>query len=376
MENNNDKTGELDITQLVRAVWDRRWLVAKVAGTVVALGFFLAIFGEVKYTASAVMVPQTGKSFSGGNLQGFAAIAGINLAAAEHGTELLSPIIYPMVVRSVPFQKDLMYTGITIEGHEGPVTLLTYFTESGYRKFSLFPFIKKYIVGLPGLALGAIRGNDHSAPIDSVPEGITSLSLKEFECMEMLSKRIAVRVDEENGYISLSATMPRATMAAQVAARAQELLQDYITRFKLQKAQANLDFIEERYREVKADFEAKQRALAIFQDANRDISSAVARTRENSLSNEYELAFSIYSEMARQREQAEIKVKEDTPVFTVVEPVTVPVKKSAPRRVMTVAVALFLGLLAGVGSALIMPWAAEVFDVGGSKERPKKKSKE
>ncbi len=362
MVNEKDRQEEIDIAELVRTLWARRKFIALVAGVFLLLGLIVALFGEVKYTASVVVVPQTGKAPSGGNLQGLAAMAGINIGSGEQG-DLLSPMVYPMVVGSVSFQKELMHTAVTVEGVDGPVTLLDYFTEDGYRKFSLFPFLRKYTLGLPGVIIGAIRGKSSDNPVfDELPSGVEVLTADEDECMEILAKRVAINVDEKNGYISLSATMPDALMSALVAVRAQELLQEYVTRFKLQKVQANLDFIEARYVEAKADFESTQRALARFQDANRDIASAVARTRESRLSNEYELAFAIYSEMARQREQASIKVKEDTPIFTVVEQVTVPTKKSAPRRVQIVMICLFLGLMAGVGFVLVQPWWREMFD--------------
>jgi uncharacterized protein involved in exopolysaccharide biosynthesis len=364
MENNNidRREEEIDIVELVKSLWSRRRFIAKVTGMVVLLGLVAAIFGETKFTAKSVIVPQTGQKASGGNLLGLAAMAGINLNADQQG-ELLSPMVYPMVVSSVPFQKELMDSKITVGGHDGQVTLLDYFTEPGHRKFSLFPFLKRYTLGLPAVVLGAVRGGrDDASGADPLPDGMKALTRNESECMKVLAKLVSVTVNEKSGYISISATMPEALMSAQVAARAQELLQEYVTRFKLQKVQANLDFVEARDEEVRADFEAKQRALAAFQDANRDIASAVARTRESRLSNEYDLAFSIYSEMARQREQASIKVKEDTPIFTVVEPVTVPMEKSAPKRAFILAVSFFLGLFAACGLVLVLPWLANTFD--------------
>jgi uncharacterized protein involved in exopolysaccharide biosynthesis len=361
MENNVDKHQEIDIAELLRSLWDRRRFIAKVTGTVVLIGLVVALFGEVKYTSGSVIVPQMGQKTTGGNFQGLAAMAGINIGADPLG-EILSPLVYPMVVGSVPFQKELMHSPVSVSGHDQPVTLLEYYTESGYRKFSLFPFLAKYTVGLPGVVLKAIRGNKSDAVIDSLPGSVETLTPDEDECRKELLKLVSVTVNEESGYISLSATMPEASRAARVAARAQELLQEYVTRFKLEKVQANLDFVEARYKEVRADFETKQRALAAFQDANRDISSALARTRESRLSNEYDLAFSIYSEMARQREQAQIKVKEDTPIFTVVEPVTVPMEKSAPKRAFILVVSLFLGLFAGGGLVLVLSWVANTFE--------------
>jgi uncharacterized protein involved in exopolysaccharide biosynthesis len=362
MENmDQDKQDEIDIAGLVKSLWNRRWFIAKVTGAVVLLGLVVAIFGETKYTANSIIVPQMGQKTSGGNLQGLAAMAGINVSADQQG-ELLSPMVYPMIISSTPFSKELIHSTVSVEGHNEPVTLLQYYTESGYRKFSLFPFLAKYTLGLPGVVIGAIRGKKPDTGTGPLPGNVETLTRYEDECRKELLKLVSVTVNEKNGYISLSATMPEALMSAQVAARTQELLQEYVTRFKLEKAQANLDFVEARYKEVRADFEAKQLALATFQDANRDISTALALTRESRLSNEYDLAFSIYSEMARQREQAQIKVKEDTPIFAVVEPVTVPMEKSAPRRVFILVVSLFLGLFAACGLVLVLPWVAETFN--------------
>jgi LPS O-antigen subunit length determinant protein (WzzB/FepE family) len=103
---------------------------------------------------------------------------------------------------------------------------------------------------------------------------------------------------------------------------------------------------------VKADFEEKQRVLALWQDSHRDISSAVARTEEDRLQNEYNLAFSLYSELASQREQARIQVKEDTPVFTILEPVVVPLERTSPKRVQIMIMSLFMGLMLGAAVVL------------------------
>lgn len=47
--------------------------------------------------------------------------------------------------------------------------------------------------------------------------------------------------------------------------------------------------------------------------------------------------------------QAKIKVEQNTPVFTVIEPITVPPKKSNPNRPMIPFISLFLGGIIGVG---------------------------
>jgi hypothetical protein len=365
---NEQQQQEIDIAELLRSVWAKRRFVLKVTALFVLVGLLAALFGQVKYTAVSVMVPQTGGEAAGGNLQGLAAMAGINLGGGDRGTGL-SPTLYPMVVGSVPFQKELLHSTITVEGYDTPVVLLDYLTESEYQKFSLVGLLAKYTIGLPATIMNA-RNKGMAPPTlpDSAARAdVNVLTPRENEARKLLPNLLTVSVDKQGGYITLTAVMPEALASAQVAARAQELLQASVVRFKVQKVQDDLDFIEARYREAQADFVAKQQARAAFHDANLNVTSAVAKTREERLSNEYNLALSIYSELARQREQALIKVKEDTPAFTVIEPVTVPMEKSAPRRVFILAVSLLLGLVAGMGLAVVGPIVRGVF--GSRKEQ-------
>ena len=148
--------------------------------------------------------------------------------------------------------------------------------------------------------------------------------------------------------------MPEPLAAAQVAQHAQDLLQKYVTRFKVENVQATLDFVEERTEEARTEFERAQSELAAFRDRNQNLISATARIRGERLQNENDLAFSIYSTLMQQREQARIKVKETTPTITVIQPVTVPDGPSAPRKMKILAISLFLGFLCGCLLALVL----------------------
>jgi uncharacterized protein involved in exopolysaccharide biosynthesis len=143
--------------------------------------------------------------------------------------------------------------------------------------------------------------------------------------------------------------MPEAKASAQLGQRAQELLQQYIIEFKIKKAKANLDFIQQRFDETTKKFEAAQEKLASFRDRNKSVTLATAKTEEERLTSQYNLIYSIYSELAKQLEQAKIQVKQDTPVFTIIEPVSVPTKKTKPNRPMILFIWLFLGSVAGTG---------------------------
>lgn len=351
---------EIDLVEVIRKLWNNRKLILKITIVFMVLGVLVALFSPKEYTAGCTMVPQSGDKKMGGNLSGLTSMVGINLGGASSG-EILAPTIYPKIVSSIPFRKDLMETPLKFEDYEEPITLLDYYTKDEYQKFSLGGTIMKYTVGLPGVIISAIRGEDTTTISTGEGSLIQSLSQDEKKMSEKLNNMISLNVNDKEGYVQLTASLPEPLAVAQLAQQAQVLLQQYITRFKIEKVQSNLDFVRNQYEKSKLRYEEKQEELAKFRDANKNFSSAVAKTKEEVLTNEYNLAYSVYSELAKQLEQAEIAVNETTPILTVVEPVVVPTERSKPKRGLICVLFTFLGVFAGVGTVLAIPFVANVF---------------
>ncbi|MDZ7808047.1 MAG: hypothetical protein U5K71_13160 [Gracilimonas sp.] len=64
-----------------------------------------------------------------------------------------------------------------------------------------------------------------------------------------------------------------------------------------------------------------QIALADFRDSNQGALTNRARTQEQQLQSEYDLAFNLYNGLTQEYEQAKLRVQEETPVFKVLQPV-------------------------------------------------------
>lgn len=356
----NSSDQEIDLVEVIRKLWNNRKLILKVTFGFMIVGIIVAISSPKEYTASTTMVPQTADKKMGGSLGGLAAMAGINLGDVGGG-EVLSPKMYSKILESVPFQKELMQTPIKFEEYEQPITLFDYFTNKKYQKFSLFGSIKKYTIGLPGVVLGAIRGDkEESLPAMGNISSLQVLTRNENDCINRLKNQVLLKLNEKEGYLQLTATMPEPLAAAQLTEKVQILLQRYITEFKIEKVQSNLDFVQERFDEVKRDFEQIQQERAAFKDANKSIYSARAQTESEQLDTRYNLALSVYSELAKQLEQAKIQVKETTPILTVIDPVTIPLERSKPQRVLICMLFTFLGGFVGVGLVLILPFIANL----------------
>lgn len=357
---------EIDLVELIAKLWHNRGLIIKITALFMVVGLAVALLSPKSFSAGCEIVPQTGGSSTSGNLSSLAALAGIRVN--NTGTNsTLSPYVYENIVSSVPFRKDLMYTKIHFAEFEEPITLFDYYFNPEYNKPSVGDYIKRYTIGLPGVILGAIRGEqpepDHSG-LELHPE-ITTMTSDEEKCYKLLGNITSFSLDDKNGYLGLSASMPEPLAAAELAQAMLDNLESYVTRYKIEKVQEDLNFIEERYNEVKAEMEDIQSRRAAFMDANYTITTAAARVQQERLNTEYTITSTVYTDLAAQLEQARINVKETTPVLTVIKPVTVPVKKSKPARAKILVIFTFLGAVMGVGTVLAVPFVA---DVVGSKK--------
>lgn len=341
---------EIDLIQLAKTLWKGRKTIIVSIVVAAILGVTVALLSPKAYTTSTTMVPQvSSKGSSLGELSSLAAMAGFNLDMSG-GAGPLSPVIYPQILQSVPFQLELMNTPFTFSDAPEPVSIYTYYTEIA--KPGILSQVKKYTIGLPFVILGALKGEEPETAVITSDSKVILLTTEQENIRKMLSSAVSLSTDTKEGFLTLSVTMPEALTAAEVAMKVQEMLQNYITKFKIAKAADQLKFVEERYNEKKAEYEKAQARLAAFRDRNKNVTSALALTEEERLNGEFMIAYNVYNELAKQLEQARIQVKEDTPVLSVIKPVVVPLEKSKPKRAMILAVWVFLGIITGVGIVL------------------------
>jgi len=347
---------EIDLIEIVAKLWTKRYFIIKTTTIFVIIGLFIAIFTPNEYTATTTLVPQTGEKRVGGNLSGLAAMAGINIGSISSG-EILSPSIYPKILNNINFQKELIYSKYTFKNASESITYYEYLTYSKYRSFNIIQTLRKITIGLPGLITGALK-KDPKETSDSlllITKAIDRLTIKESKIIKNVFQNLNLNLNVKEGYITLSYKSEEPRVSAEVVLVAQALLQKYITEFKIEKVRSNLEFVEKSYEEARDNFENKQAELARFRDANKSLSSAMARTQEEKLTSEYNLLLGIYTEIAKQKEQAKIAVTETTPILTVIEPVTIPTEKSGPSRVIIIIGFIFLGIMSAMGWILGWP---------------------
>jgi uncharacterized protein involved in exopolysaccharide biosynthesis len=279
-----------------------------------------------------------------GGLSSLAGLAGINLNTTSEN--FINPEIYPQITGSVPFLMEVLDKKIYFSGRDTTVTTFNYLKYL-YRP-SLFEFLKKYTIALPFTLRKLLSSDKDSNELKNDNNDIIKLSKEDTKLIEKFKDQINSEYDNETGILSISVTMSDANAAAEIANLTFKLLQEYLIEFKSEKAKENLDFLEARYNESKSQYEKLQAELAQYTDQNQNVTLARAQIEQQNIQNEYNLAFEIYKSLANQLEQAKIKVKEDSPILSVLDPPKIPVEKSSPRRLLILIIFGFLGLIIGI----------------------------
>ena len=123
-----------------------------------------------------------------------------------------------------------------------------------------------------------------------------------------------------------------------------------------EKAKKDLEFTEKVLKESRSAYYKAQQAYAAFEDGNKNIISASYRTEQERLRNEMTLTFNVYNTLAQKLEQDKLRVQEQTPVYTIIEPATVPLKASSPKKLLILVAFIFLAFIGGCGYLIIQKY--------------------
>ena len=296
---------EIDLIELAQKVWAGRKLVFKVCGIALLVGLVVAFSIPKEYSTSVTLAPETGSKSSTGGMGALAAMAGINIGSSS-GEDALSPELYPDIVSSTPFLLEMFDVKVTDQKGKINTTLYEYLD-----KHQRSPWWGA-IASAPFKALGCVVSLFKDTPEELGDAKINPFCLTPDQAgiADALSHRISVSVDKKTGVTTLSVTM---------------------------------------------------------QDGNQNIIMQSFRTEQERLQNEVNLAYGVFTQVAQQLQVAKAKVQEITPVYTVVQPATVPLRPAKPNKIMILIGFVFL---AGVGS---IGWILFVKDLlNGWKKQPEK----
>lgn len=348
----------IDLMEVIKQIWAGR----KTVLMFMAAGFLLAVVVVLvtpkQYQTQVKLLAETGsKNGAGGLLGQLGGMSGLNLGGltglmgGSSSEDALTPELYPDVVKSTPFLLEVLGQKVTESKHGVTMTVAEYLTS----------YSKSPLSGLTGIFKGkpepvAVL----KAPVD--PKALLRLSKEQKDLADGLADIISLSVASSSGggltgggskVITVSVEVQDPQVSAQLADSVVGSLKNYIISYNTGKAKKDLDFVKARFNEARDRYYATQQALASHNDRNLNVITSSANMSKERLQTENALASNIYNSMAQVMEQAKLKVQDQTPVFTVIEPAKVPLIKSKPKGVVIAMGLMFAGAFVGVGVVFI-----------------------
>lgn len=353
----------MEIREAAAGLWSRRRAVAVILAVFLGGGLLVTWTTPVEYEARATLLPEEGKESRGGRISSMAeelsGLLNLSLPEQRESPTEIPASLYPEIIRSVPYQLEVMSTPLRFSSLDTTLTAHAYFTE-WYPASSMGPLRKSLVKmrrGLAGLFTGEGGRAGNSRPPLAGPLGdslggdtVLALTPSRRRTMAMLRSRISIR--EEPPVILVRAWLPDPQASAELGRAATATLIEYMKAYKTEKAVNEREYTREQLNEARRQYLSLQEEMASYRDRNVIRTSAGALLELEMLENRFQMAFGNYQNLYRDLERAKIRVQEQTPVFSTLKPLEIPGSPARPDLRMNLMVALFLGGMASVVYAL------------------------
>ncbi len=324
----NIKDEEIDLVEILKKIYKSRKFILIISFSFALIGVAVAMLSPIKFSSETIFITQNQESNSS-SLSGVASLVGINLGTSNFGGEIPSSM-YPQVTQSPKFKRLLLNSNIDFDN-----------------KINL----KQYLIDYYKL-------NTENDKINS------DLYVSELEnaCFEIINEIISVNVNQKDGFITLSSTLPVAEYSAILTKKAKEILQEIIINNRIESANQNLIFSQQQLEEKKLIFDEIQAKLAYFSDSNLNSVNSFVINERDKLEAEFQIINAVVTELSKQVEQVKLQVSKDTPVFSTIKEAVIPIKRTSPKRTQLVIIFGFIGLVISTGFILIKDLLLDVFN--------------
>ena len=324
----NIKDDEIDLVEILKKIYKSRKFILIISFSFALIGVAVAMLSPIKFSSETIFITQNQESNSS-SLSGVASLVGINLGTSNFGGEIPSSM-YPQVTQSPKFKRLLLNSNIDFDN-----------------KINL----KQYLIDYYKL-------NTENDKINS------DLYVSELEnaCFEIINEIISVDVNQKDGFITLSSTLPVAEYSAILTKKAKEILQEIIINNRIESANQNLIFSQQQLEEKKLIFDEIQAKLAYFSDSNLNSVNSFVINERDKLEAEFQIINAVVTELSKQVEQVQLQVSKDTPVFSTIKEAVIPIKRTSPKRTQLVIIFGFIGVVISTGFILTKDILFDVFN--------------
>lgn len=296
------------------------------------------------YSASVTVAPEMGESANGGTMASIASSLGFNIDNLTT-TDAFYPDIYPDVMASNNFVENLLKVKVKTSDGSVNTDYYTYLKSHQKQAFYLLP------IGWIQSKIKKIT-NKETKQSDKANKKINIFKLtdKETQIFDLVKNNVSCSIDKKTGVITIKTMDQDPLVCATIADSARVHLQDFITQYRTGKARIDCNYYSKLMKEAKKDYETAMNIYVQYCDSHEDMMLQSEISKRDLLENDMSQKLNTYNTLSNQLALAKAKVRERTPAFSLLQSATVPVKATAPKRVLFIIGMLFLATLGTIAA--------------------------
>ena len=347
-EKNFSGKQKTDLLETATKIRNSRIQILKVCSIGVVIGIVIAFGTPKEYTASMFVAHEDNYRRPSSGISALVGMTGDMGPSAATERDAIYPSLYYAIATSSPFLLRLFDIEVRRQEDVAAMTLAQYLKE--HQKAPWWSAITSAPSRLMGWCVSLFR----EKPKAGKPEKETKsppfqLTREEAAIAGAIASRISIEIDQKKREITINVTMQDPLVAATVLDTLQSRLKAYMTGYRTSKARRILEYNEKLCKEAQTEYYAAQEEYTRYADANRDLTMLTSRAELSRLQSAMNLAFSTYNQTEMQVQAAKAKLDKVIPVYTVIQPVTVPLSPSRPRKVMIIVACILLSVAGSIG---------------------------
>lgn len=190
---------------------------------------------------------------------------------------------------------------------------------------------------------------DSATLLQLLREGGRDASDSLYRGVKRLRELISVDVDDETNIVALSVDAHDPVLAANVARRFLQYLNDFNTNSRQSQAREKRLFLESRLAEAATSLTDAEGQLRQFYERNRSWQQSPSLVYEQGrLQRQVDIRQDLYLSLSHEYQAARLEEVNDTPVITTIDPAVPPARRARPKRAILTIVGFFAGAMIAV----------------------------
>lgn len=336
MEENKKEITPIDLVKIAKSLWARRKVYYKVLPATLVVTYLLMVCVPRYYKCEISLAPETSGTSISGSLESLASSFGLSSLGKLNSTDAIYAEIYPEVVASKNFIAELMTVDIKTKDGDVACNYYTYLRD--HQKMAWWSYVMSYIINLfAAPPQDTYNGKERISTFD--------LTKRQEGLFDAVQDKISCRYDKRTDIVYITVKDQDPLVSAMMAEATSAKLQEFIVRYRTNKSRIDYEYYKKLCETAKEDYEKALIKYAASADAHTNTVLATYQAKVESLENDMQAKYNIYTAMNTQMQGAQAKLQEATPAFTVIESASIPHKPAGPRRMI---ISILMTMLAGI----------------------------